>query len=104
MEVKQGEIQVNTTPYARGLDKNEANFVALTPLSFLERAASIYPDRTAIVHGDVRRTWDQTLTRCRQLGAALRNAGIGPDDTVSVMAANTPELFEAHFGVAMSGG
>lgn len=95
---------MNATPYAHGLDKNEANYVALTPLSFLQRAASIYPDKTAIIHGDVRRTWDQTLTRCRQLGSALRNAGIGPGDTVSFMAANTPELFEAHFSVAMSGG
>lgn len=95
---------MNASPYAQGLDQNQANFVALTPLSFLERTASIYPNRTAIIHGDVRRTWDQTLTRCRQLGSALQNAGIGPGDTVSFMAANTPELFEAHFGVSMSGG
>jgi fatty-acyl-CoA synthase len=86
-----------------GLGKNDANFVALTPLTFLERAASVWPDRTAIIHGPLRRTWAETFTRCRQLAAALTRRGIGLGDTVAVMGANTPETFEAHFGVPLCG-
>jgi fatty-acyl-CoA synthase len=92
-----------TSPYERDLGKNAANYVPLTPLTYLERSAAIWPDRTAIIHGDLRYTWAQTYARCRRLGSALAGRGIGDDDTVAVLAANTPELFEAHFGIAMCG-
>jgi fatty-acyl-CoA synthase len=89
--------------YEQALDKNEANFAALTPLSFLERAASVYPDRVSIIHGDTRYTWSQTYKRCCLLASALLKMGISEGDTVSFMGANTPETFEAHFGVPMTG-
>ncbi|MGJ7522080.1 acyl-CoA synthetase [Variovorax sp. LT1P1] len=92
-----------TNPYAMGLDKNAANFVALSPLSFLERAAHVYPDRVALVYGAVRRSWADTYSRCRRLASALAARGVGPGDTVAVMLPNTPAMFEAHFGVPMSG-
>ena len=80
-----------------------ANYVPLSPISFLTRAALGHPDRLATVYGDRRRTWAQTLERCRRLASALQALGVGAGDTVAVMAANTPELFEAHFGVPMAG-
>ena len=89
--------------YNEHLDRNEANFAPLSPLSFLERTASVYPDRLAIVHGDLRQTWGQTYRRCRQLASALHQAGVGKNDTVAVMLPNTPPMVEAHFGVPMSG-
>ena len=92
-----------TNPYAMGLDKNAANFVALSPLSFLERSAHVYPDRVALIYGAVRRSWADTYSRCRRLASALAARGIGPGDTVAVMLPNTPAMFEAHFGVPMSG-
>lgn len=64
-------------PYALGLDQNQANFAALTPLSYIERAAFVYPNHTATVHGDVRRNWAETYSRCRRLGSALQRRGIG---------------------------
>src|SRR6516164_7991045 len=90
-------------PYAMGLDKNAANFVALSPLSFIERAAHVYPQRTALIYGSLRRDWAQTYERCRRLAGALAARGIGPGDTVAVMLPNTPAMFEAHFGVPMCG-
>ena len=90
-------------PYELGLDKNAANFVALSPLSFIERAAHVHPERTAIVYGDLRRNWAQTYERCRRLAGALAARGIGHGDTVAVMLPNTPAMFEAHFGVPMCG-
>ena len=89
--------------YNEHLDRNAANFAPLSPLSFLERTASVYPDRLAIVHGDLRQTWGQTYRRCRQLASALHQAGVGKNDTVAVMLPNTPPMVEAHFGVPMSG-
>ncbi|HEX7647803.1 MAG TPA: acyl-CoA synthetase [Noviherbaspirillum sp.] len=89
--------------YDTGLDRNEANYVPLSPLSFIERAAAVYPDRLAIIHGDIRRTWSHTYDRCRQLASALSQAGIGLGDTVAVMLPNTPPMVEAHFGVPMCG-
>ena len=89
--------------YEQNLDKNAANFAALTPLSFIERAASVYPDRIAIIHGDTYQTWQQTWQRCCRLASALKKRGIGAGHTVSFMAANTPEMFEAHFAVPMTG-
>ncbi|MGD9785905.1 MAG: acyl-CoA synthetase [Hyphomicrobiaceae bacterium] len=94
----------DTNPYTHGLDKNAANYVALTPLTFLERAAAVWPDRIALVHGPVRRTWAETATRCRRLASALLKLGLGKGDTVALLGANTPETYEAHFGVPLMGG
>ncbi len=90
-------------PYEAGLDKNAANYVPLTPLTFIERAASVFPDRAAIVHGAIRRSWSETYARCLRLASALTKVGVGAGDTVAIMGANTPETFEAHFGVPMAG-
>ena len=89
--------------YDRDLPRNEANFAPLSPLSFIERTAEVYPDRLAIVHGSLRQTWSQTYARCRRLASALQRAGIGKNDTVAVMLPNTPPMVEAHFGVPMAG-
>ncbi len=89
--------------YESGLDRSPANHQALSPLSFIERTAAVYPDRTAIVHGGARRTWAETFARCRRLASALSRRGIGRGDTVAVMGANTPELYECHFGVPAAG-
>ncbi|MBK4216004.1 acyl-CoA synthetase [Paracoccus caeni] len=89
--------------YEIGLPPNPANFVQLSPLSFLERTAAIYPDDDAVVYGDVRRNWAQTFERCRRLASALAARGIGKGDTVSVVLANIPEMFELHFAVPMTG-
>ncbi len=86
------------------LARRPANHVPLSPLSFLHRAALAHPTRIATVYGDHRRSWAETLDRCRRLASALRRLGIGPGDVVAVVAANTPELFEAHFAVPMTGG
>ncbi len=92
-----------SNPYELGLDKVAANYTPLSPLSFIERAAQVYPQRTSIIHGRQRFTWEQSYARCRRLASALTNLGIGTGDTVAVMAPNTPAMLEAHFGVAMSG-
>ncbi len=89
--------------YLAGLDKNEANYAALSPLGFIERAAYVYPDSLAVVHGAHRKTWRETYRRCRRLASALSRHGIGKNDTVAVMAPNIPALYEAHFGVPMCG-
>jgi fatty-acyl-CoA synthase len=89
--------------YRSGLDKNQANYAPLTPLTFIERAAYVYPDRLAVVHGAHRKTWRETYARCRRLASALARRGIGKNDTVAVMAPNIPAIYEAHFGVPMSG-
>ncbi len=91
------------TIYDLGLAKNDANFVQLTPLTFIERSASVYPSHLAIVHGDIRRNWAETYARCRRLGSALKARGIGLGDTVAVLCANLPEMFECHFGIPMCG-
>lgn len=85
------------------LDRNAANFAVLSPLSFLERTASVYPEKLAIVHGTLRQNWGLTYARCRQLASSLQRAGIGKNDTVAVILPNTPPMVEAHFGVPMSG-
>ena len=90
-------------PYNSGLDKNPANFVALSPLSYIQRTARVYPDRLAIVYGDRRQSWGQTYERCRRLASALVGLGVGEGDTVAVMLPNVPAMFEAHFGVPMTG-
>ena len=85
------------------LDRNPANFAPLSPLGFLERTAEVYPDRLAIVHGELRQTWGQTYARCRQLASSLNRAGIAKNDTVAALLPNTPPMVEAHFGVPMAG-
>jgi fatty-acyl-CoA synthase len=93
-----------SSPYEQDLVRNPANYAPLTPLQFIERAASVYPERIAVIHGARRFTWQQTYARCRRLASALAQRGIGPGETVSAMLANTPEMYECHFGVPMSGG
>ena len=90
-------------PYDHGLDKNPANHQPLTPLVFLQRAASVHPDHTAIVHGKTRSSYAEFYARSRKLASALAARGIGQGDTVSVMLANTPAMLEAHYGVPMTG-
>jgi len=82
---------------------NAANFVALTPLSFLQRTADIYPQRESLIYNDRRYTWSQTRTRCTRIASSIAARGLGKNDTVSVFAFNTPEMFEAHFAIPMSG-
>jgi fatty-acyl-CoA synthase len=94
---------VDANPYEIGLEKNAANYVPLTPIAFLLRSAAVYPNRTAIIHGEQRYTWQETLERCRRLASALNKRGIGRGDTVALVAPNVPALFEAHFGVPMAG-
>ena len=89
--------------YEVGLDKNEANHQPLSPLPFLERAASVFPDRIAVVHGNTKLTYAQFYRRCRQFASVLAARGIGRGDTVSVMLANTPPMLEAHYAVPMCG-
>ena len=92
------------SPYERDLDRNSANYAPLTPLSFIERAASVYPGRIAVIYGEQRYTWKETYARSRRLASALARRGIGRGDTVAVMLPNTPPMYEAHFGVPMCGG
>ncbi len=95
--------QTGSRMYDRDLDANAANYAALSPLSFIARAARVHPNAPAIVYEDVRRTWGETYTRTRQLAGGLAAHGVGRGDTVSLIAANIPEHFEAHFGVPMCG-
>ncbi|MFP3949342.1 MAG: AMP-binding protein, partial [Longimicrobiales bacterium] len=90
-------------PYASDLDPRTANHRPLSPLTFLQRSARVYPDYTSVIHGGRSFTWGETYARCRRLASALARRGIGRGDTVSIMATNTPALYEAHFGVPMSG-
>jgi len=92
------------TPADASLQRRAANYVALTPLTFLERAAKVYPDKVAVVHDDWRITYAELYRRCRRLASALVRAGVGPGDTVAVMAPNVPAMLEAHYGVPMAGG
>jgi fatty-acyl-CoA synthase len=94
---------MSTDRFEAGLGKSAANYSALTPLSFIERAASVYPTRLAVVHGEIRRTWKETYDRTRRLASALVARGIGVGDTVAVMLPNTPAMVEAHFGIPMAG-
>ena len=90
-------------PYEEGLAQCEANYVPLTPIDFIARAAEVYGDRLAVVHGDVRRNWRETYARTRRLASALAQAGIGRGDTVAALLPNIPAMVEAHFGVPMAG-
>jgi len=97
---------MNASPisiFDQDLPPTPANHAPMSPLAFIERTAEVYPQRLAIVHGDVRQDWATTYRRCRQLASALVRAGIGKNDTVAVMLPNTPPMVEAHFGVPMAG-
>ena len=89
--------------FEQGLAPAAVNHIALTPLSFIERTASVYPHYPAVIHGNIRRDWAQTYQRCRRLASALAGRGIGQGDTVAVMLPNIPEMLEAHYGVPMIG-
>ena len=89
--------------YEQNLGRTPANYVPLSPVSFLTRSAGIYPNRLAVIHGERRYTYAQFAGRCRRLASALRRAGIGKGDTVAIMAPNTPEMLEAHYAVPMLG-
>jgi fatty-acyl-CoA synthase len=89
--------------YERDLERNAANFTALTPLSFLERTARVFPDRLAVVHGAERRSWREVHERCHRFASALQKRGVRAGDTVAVMAPNIPAAFEAAFGVPLAG-
>ncbi len=91
------------TIYDQDLDRNAANHQPLTPLTLLERAASVFPDRIAIVHGPLRRTYAEFHARARSLASALAARGIGRGDTVAAILANTPAMLECHYGVPMTG-
>ena len=91
------------TPDYQGLDKNPANFAPLSPLSFLPKAAAVYPHRIAVIHGLRRFTWREHYARARRLASALQQRGVGKGTTVAAMLANTPEMIEMHFGPAMIG-
>jgi len=90
-------------PYLRDLDKTAANYAPLSPLSFLSRAAVVFPDHTAIVHGRARLSYRDFYVRARRLASALTHRGVGKNDTVTVMLSNTPPMLEAHYGVPMAG-
>jgi fatty-acyl-CoA synthase len=92
-----------TSIYDRDLDQVGANYSPLTPITFLERSAAVYPEKTAVIHGNTRLSYAQFYERCRKLASALSRRGIGLGDTVSVMASNVPALLEAHYGVPMTG-
>jgi len=92
------------TAYDTDLDKNPANYQPLTPLSFLERSAAVFPDHVAIIHGPMRRTYREFYARSKKLGSALAARGIARGDTVAVLLANTPAMLECHYGVPMTGG
>ncbi len=91
------------SPYETDLDKNPANYQPLSPLTFLERSAKVYPRKTAVVHGDLSYDYETLYARCRRLGSALEARGIGVGDTVAIVAPNVPAMLEAHYGVPMTG-
>src|SRR5210317_1876058 len=89
--------------FEQGLDRNAANYVALSPLSFIKRASRVFPDHPALIYGSRRFSWRETYERSVRLADALIQRGVGEGDTVSIIAPNVPALFEAHFGVPMAG-
>ncbi|HYY39290.1 MAG TPA: AMP-binding protein, partial [Xanthobacteraceae bacterium] len=90
------------TPYDIDLDRNPANFQPLTPLSFLERSAAVFPDHTAVIHGALRRSYADFYARSRRLASSLAKRGIKRGDTISALLANTPAMLECHYGVPMA--
>jgi len=103
LRVTYGDSPVNDSIFELGLERNAANHAALSPLSFLERAEAVWPDKTAVVHGSRSFTYAEFGRRARRLAAALRARDVGPGDTVAVLAPNTPPLLEAHYGVPLVG-
>src|SRR4030088_1397221 len=91
------------TQYSIGLDKTPANYVALTPLSFLQRSAAVYPDHVSAVYEGRVFTWSQTYARCRRFASFLAGRNIGNDDTIAAMLPNIPAMNELHFAVPMAG-
>ncbi len=91
------------TDFSTGLKRNPANHTPLTPIEFLQRTAAVYPDQLSVIYEDLRQTWSQTFTRCRQLADGLQKLGIGKNDTVAALLPNTPPMMEAHFGIPMAG-
>jgi len=94
---------MSNSQYETDLDKNPANYAALSPLTFIERAASTYPDRCALIYNDTRRNWSDIYRRCRQFADALQQYGVAADDTVALMLPNVPAMYEAHFAIPMAG-
>lgn len=94
---------MSASSYGQGLDRCEANYVPLTPLGFLDRAALVHPKRLAVIHGDLTRNWAETRDRCYRLASSLVQRGIQKGDTVSVLAPNTPAMLEAHYGIPLTG-
>ena len=94
--------QMSEQQYSTDLDKNPANFSPLSPLTFIERAASVYPQRVAQIYGDQRYTWSETYSRCRRFASALRKHGVKANDTVALMLPNVPAMYEAHFAIPMA--
>jgi len=92
-----------TNPYNKDLDQNPANYQPLTPLTFLERAANVFPDQIAIIHGNLRQNYSELYQRSIKLASSLNKLGVKRGDTVSVLLPNTPAMLEAHYGVPMSG-
>jgi len=90
-------------PFAAWPKRNESNFIPLSPISYIVKAAQVHPDRLAVIYNDFKRTWRETFTRCRKLASALEAAGVTQGDTVSVLLPNTPPMYEAHFAVPMAG-
>lgn len=91
-------------PYDLNLDKNEANYQQLTPLTFLRRSAAVFPDQVAVVHEDLKYTYSEFYARCRRLASALEKKGLGVGDTIAVLAPNVPAMLDAHYGIPMMGG
>src|SRR6478672_346287 len=89
--------------YDRGLERRPANFVALGPVAFLERAADVYPEKVAVIHGEARYTYREFRERVRRFASVLAARGVGRGDTVAVMAPNVPALLEAHYAVPALG-
>jgi fatty-acyl-CoA synthase len=94
----------HSSQYTEGLEKNSANYTPLSPLTFIERAAAVYPQHIALIYDERRQTWSETYRRCRQLASALQQAGIHQDDTVAVMLPNIPAMYEINFAIPMAGG
>ncbi len=92
-----------TNIYSNGLDRCEANYAPLTPIDFLLRAASVYPDQVALIDGQESLTWSEVAARCQKLDSSLRKQGIDKNDTVAIIAPNSQAIYEAHFGVPMAG-
>ncbi len=93
----------SSSQYSTDLDKNAANYSPISPLTFIERAASVYPERVAQIYADKRYSWAETYRRCRRFASALQQHGIEADDTVALMLPNIPAMFEAHYAIPMAG-